>query len=67
MSRIFGFLVGALWVVMALGAFRRSMAGWAADQTDIGFWWAVIGSFLAIAATGAFVGTWLHTGRGGAQ
>ena len=67
MSRIFGFLVGALWVVMAYGAFRRSMAGWAADQTDIGFWWAVIGSFLAIAATGAFIGTWLHTRRQAAR
>jgi len=63
MSRIFGLIVGAVWGFMAFGALRKSMAGWSAGQTDIGFWWAVISAFLAIAAAGALVGTWIHTGR----
>lgn len=63
MARIFGFLVGIVWIGLAFGAFRRSMAGWDAGQSDIGFWWAVIAAFLAIAAAGALVGTVLHTGR----
>jgi len=61
MARIFGFLVGIVWLGLAFGAFRRSMAGWNAAQSDIGFWWTVIGSLLTIAAVGALVGTWIHT------
>jgi hypothetical protein len=61
MGRIFGFLVGIVWLVFASVAFRNSAAGWSADASDIGFWWAVIGVFLAIAAGGALLGTWLHT------
>jgi hypothetical protein len=65
MSRIFGFLVGVVWIGLSLVASRRSMAGWAAGQTDIGFWWAVIAAFLAIAAVGALIGTWIHTSHSG--
>jgi hypothetical protein len=61
MGRIFGFLVGIVWLVFASVAFRNSSAGWGADATDLGFWWAVIGVFLTLAAGGALVGTWLHT------
>ena len=61
MSRIFGFLVGTLWVAFAWYAFSRSSEGWSAGNSDLGFWWAVIGSFLALAAGAAVVGTWLHT------
>ena len=32
--------------------------------TDVGFWWTVIAVLLAIAATGALVGTWIHTQPG---
>lgn len=67
MSRIFGFLIGAAWLVMTFIAFRRSMAGWQAGNTDIGFWWTVIAALLGIAAVGAFVGTWIHTGRNAAR
>ncbi|HEX9885645.1 MAG TPA: hypothetical protein VGA70_04115 [Longimicrobiales bacterium] len=61
MARIFGFLVGFVWLGLAFGALRRSLAGWDAGQSDIGFWWAVIASLLTIASVGALVGTWLHT------
>jgi hypothetical protein len=61
MRRIFGFLVGALWLVFAVVAFRNSAAGWSADASDLGFWWGVVAVFLTIAAGAAFYGTWLHT------
>jgi hypothetical protein len=61
MARIFGFVVGIVWLGLAFGALRRSMAGWSAGNTDIGFWWAVITGLLTIAALGAFIGTWIHT------
>ena len=61
MSRIFGFVVCVAWLGLAFGAFTRATAGWSAGHTDIGFWWTVIGSLLAIAGLGAGVGTFLHT------
>jgi mono/diheme cytochrome c family protein len=56
-----GMGVGVMWLGMAFGAYRNSSAGWAAGHSDLGFWWAVIGAFLAIAGLGAFIGTWIHT------
>lgn len=67
MARIFGFLVGIVWIGFTVGALRRSLDGWSAGQSDIGFWWAVIAGFLGIAAVSALVGTVLHTGRGAAR
>ena len=61
MGRIFGFLVGIVWLVFASVAFKNSAAGWGMNASDIGFWWAVIGVFLTIAAGGALIGTWLHS------
>jgi hypothetical protein len=61
MSRIFGFVVGLVWLVFAVGAFRNSMAGWGAQASDLGFWWGVIGVLLTIAAVAALFGTWIHT------
>jgi hypothetical protein len=63
MSRILGFGVGIVWLIFVFVAFSRSAGGWGAGQADIGFWWAVIGTFLAIASGAALVGTWLHTRR----
>ena len=63
MGRIFGMAVGVIWIVFVFISFSRSAAGWNAGQTDIGFWWAVIGSLLTLAAGSAFVGTWIHTRR----
>jgi hypothetical protein len=64
MSRLFGFLVGIVWLVFAGISFRNSAAGWSADATDLGFWWGIIGIFLTLASGTAFVGTWLHTRPG---
>lgn len=61
MARIFGIGVGLVWAGFAFYAFQQSSAGWAQGHTDIGFWWAVIGAFLAIASVGAVVGTLIHT------
>jgi len=57
MSRIFGFVVGVLWLVLALWAFRNSAVGWTAGHSDLGFWWGVICVLLTIAAGTALVGT----------
>jgi len=64
MSRLFGFAVGALWLVFALMAFSRSSAGWSAGHADIGFWWGFIAFLLAVASTVAFVGTLRHRTSG---
>ena len=64
MSRIFGFLVGALWLVFSLLAFRNSAYGWSEGHSDLGFWWAVIGVLLLVASAVALVGTSRHRASG---
>ena len=61
MTRIIGLTIGVVWLFMSALAFRQSAAGWAIGYSDIGFWYAVIGSFLAIAGLGAIGGTIIHT------
>ena len=61
MKRIFGLGVGVIYLGMAFGALTRANNGWATGYNDVGFWWTVIAVILAIAATGAMVGTWIHT------
>jgi hypothetical protein len=61
MNRILGMLVGVGYFGMVIYAFRVSQAGWAAGQSDVGLWWAVVGAFLTVAAVGAIAGTWIHT------
>ena len=61
MSRIFGFVIGLIWLVFAAVAFKNSAAGWSAQASDLGFWWGVVGVLLAIAAGAALLGTWIHT------
>lgn len=56
-----GMLIGIFYLFIAFQAYQRSVMGWDTGQSDIGFWWAVIGAFLAIAGLGALVGTWIHT------
>jgi len=63
MTRILGMGVGAIYLVIAFGAFRRATAGWSEGHSDLGFWWTVIAVLLTIAALGALIGTWLHTQR----
>jgi len=64
MSRLFGYAVGLVWLLFSFFAFRVSASGWADGHSDIGFWWAVIGSFLGIAALVALVGTMRYRPHG---
>lgn len=63
MKRILGMGVGVVYFGLAFGALRRAGTGWSSGYSDIGFWWTVIAVILAIAATGALVGTWIHTSQ----
>ena len=60
MNRIFGYLVGIVWLGLAFGAFQNASAGRVAGQEDVGFWWTVIAGILTVAAVGALVGTTIH-------
>lgn len=61
MKRIIGMAVGVVYLGLAFIALRKASAGWSTGYEDLGFWWTVIAVVLTIAATGALVGTWLHT------
>ncbi|MDT8341634.1 MAG: hypothetical protein RQ751_09005 [Longimicrobiales bacterium] len=65
MNRIFGYVVGIVWLGLAFAAFRIGAAGRAAGQDDVAFWWSVITGLLTIAALGAIVGTTLHAREDG--
>lgn len=60
MKRIAGIFFGILYVVFVTVAVRNSLAGWAEGHADLGFWWAVIAAFLALAGGAAVVGSFLH-------
>ena len=61
MKRIVGMTIGVFYAVLAGLAYTTSTGHWFVGNTDLGFWWAVIGSLLGIAGLGAFVGTLIHT------
>jgi hypothetical protein len=61
MKRIIGIAIGIFYGVLAGLAYAQSGGGWTAGHADLGFWWAVIGTFLGIAGLGALFGTWIHT------
>lgn len=65
MKRIIGMGVGVLYLVIAVGAYRKASAGWDAGFPDLGVWWTVVAALLTVAALGALVGTWIHTQRRG--
>jgi hypothetical protein len=58
--KFFGYVIGIIWIGLAFGAFRTSAAGWSGGHSDMGFWWAVIGTLLSVAALGALIGTTIH-------
>lgn len=60
MKKYAGLLIGVVYLLIAMGAFKNSIVGWQGGHSDLGFWWTVIGSLLAIAGLGALVGTWIH-------
>jgi hypothetical protein len=61
MKRIIGWGVGVVYVVLAFAAFSFASAGRADGHGELGFWFSVVGTFLSVAALGAFIGTWIHT------
>lgn len=61
MKFLIGVGIGIGYAVLVALAFMTSGAAWQAGNADLGFWWAVIGSILAIAGSGAVVGSWIHT------
>ena len=63
MKKVLGFLAGLLLLSLAAGAARTASIGWGGGDSDVGFWWTVIASFLTIAALGALVGTAIHSRR----
>ena len=64
MTRIFGYLIGVIWIVFTAMALGARSAGAQAGQPDVTFWWTVIAVVYAIAATVAIVGTLRHQPTG---
>lgn len=60
MRKYAGLFIGAAWILIAFGAFRNGLDGWAAGHMDLAVWWSVIAVLLGIAGTGALLGTWIH-------
>ena len=60
MKQYAGLIIGTVYLLIAFGAFRNGLEGWAADHADLGVWWTVIGGLLTIAGLGAIIGTWIH-------
>lgn len=60
MKKHAGLVIGVVYLIIAMGAFKTAMAGWQAGHGDLGFWWTVIAGLLTIAGVGALVGTWIH-------
>lgn len=58
-----GFIIGILWLAMALATLWSSMQGYANDRSGWGLGWGLVGFFLLAAALSALVGTWWHNYR----
>jgi hypothetical protein len=61
MKFMIGIVLGVFYATLVTLAFLQSSGAWAAGNADLGFWWAVIAAILAIAGSGAVIGTWVHT------
>jgi len=61
MKFLIGVVIGIGYAVLVTLAFVTSTVAWQAGNADLGFWWAVVGSILAIAGSGAVIGSWIHT------
>lgn len=60
MKQYVGLIIGVVYLLIAMGAFKTGMDGWGAGHSDLGVWWSVIGTLLAMAGIGAILGTWVH-------
>jgi len=61
MKAIVGIVLGVFYAVLVGLAFNQSAGAWRVGNADLGFWWAVIGTILGVAGSGAVIGTWIHT------
>jgi Na+/proline symporter len=61
MIRTIGIVIGVFYAVLSWLAFTSSVQNWFVGNSDLGLWWAVIGTLLGIAALGAIFGTLSHT------
>ena len=61
MKRIIGILIAVFYAVLSGSAYASSSGNWSAGNSDLGLWWAVIGTLLGIAGLGALIGSWIHT------
>ncbi len=61
MKKALGFLAGLFLLALAFAAGRTAVTGWTGGHSDVGFWWTVIASLLAIASLGALIGTGIHS------
>jgi hypothetical protein len=61
MKRIIGMAIGVVYAALAALAYNTSVQNWVSGNSDLGLWWAVIGTLLGIAALGALLGTLFHT------
>lgn len=64
MGRIFGFVVGAIWLGFTFWAFSTGSAGRSAGQPDVAVWWTIIATFYGLAAMVALIGTARHQRSG---
>ena len=60
MKRYAGLVIGVIYLLIAMGAFKNGLDGWGGGHSDLGVWWSVIGGLLSIAGFGAILGTWAH-------
>jgi len=61
MKRLIGIGIGVFYAALSGLAFTSSSQNWSLGNSDLGIWWAVIGTLLGVACLGAFFGTWFHT------
>lgn len=61
MKFMIGIVLGVVYATLVALAVLQSSGAWAAGNADLGFWWGVIATILAIAGSGAVIGTWVHT------
>jgi hypothetical protein len=61
MKRIIGITIGLSYAVLAWLAYTSAVQNWFLGNSDLGLWWAVIGTLLGVAGLGAFFGTVIHT------
>ena len=61
MKRIIGIGLGLFYALLSGLAFTTSTRNWSVGNSDLGLWWAVVGTLLGIAGIGALLGTWFHT------